>query len=104
MKTIAQQLKIKEFPFIINDKSGKGIYYEKSNGYWNKREYNSSGNQIYFEDSTGYWDKQEYDSSGNQIYYENSYGYINDNRPKKTCNGKTVEIDGIKYELKQLKK
>jgi len=32
-KTIAQQLKITEFPFIIKDKNGNQIYYEDSIGY-----------------------------------------------------------------------
>ena len=32
MKTIAQQLNITEFPFIITDKNGKEIYFENSNG------------------------------------------------------------------------
>lgn len=64
-KTIAQQLKVTEFPFVINDSNGKKIYYENSNGVWVKR---------------------EYDSNGNQIYYENSKGSIVDNRPK------TVEL------------
>ena len=59
--TIAQQLKIKEFPFIIKDSKGKEIYYENSDGYWVK---------------------QEYDSKGNRIYWENSDGTIHDNRPK----------------------
>ena len=58
--TIAQQLKIKDFPFEIKDKRGQ---------------------EIYFEDSTGYWLKCEYDK-GQMIYWENSYGEIIDNRPK----------------------
>lgn len=81
--TIAQQLKVKEFPFQIKDKNGKEIYFESSNGYWEKSEYDSNGNLIYFEDSNGYWSKREYDSNGNQIYYEDSYGQIIDKRPKK---------------------
>lgn len=59
--TIAQQLKIKKFPFSIKD---------------------SNGNEIYYEDSDVYWSKSEYDSHDNQIYYENSSGTIIDNRPK----------------------
>jgi hypothetical protein len=59
--TIAQQLKIKEFPFEIKD---------------------SKGNQIYFENSDGYWSKREFDSKGKEIYWENSDGTIHDNRPK----------------------
>ena len=61
MKTIAQQLKIKDFPFIIKDKNGNVIYYENFDGYW--------------------W-KSEYDAQSNEIYLENSDGYIKDNRPK----------------------
>ena len=41
MKTIAQQLNVKEFPFIINDSSGNRTYYEDSEGFWCKREYDS---------------------------------------------------------------
>jgi len=59
MKTIAQQLNVKKFPFEIHD---------------------SNRNKIYYENSDGSWIKREYDSSNNQIYYENSYGVIRDNR------------------------
>ena len=101
--TIAQQLKIKEFPFIIKDKNGNEIYYERSYGYWRKREYDTNGNEIYYENSyrewwkseydtnsnkiywensNGYWTKREYDADGKEIYYEDSDGEIIDNRPK----------------------
>ncbi len=53
MKTIAQQLNIKEFPFEIKDKNGNEIYSEDSNGSWCKREYDSNGNEIYYEFSDG---------------------------------------------------
>ena len=53
MKTIAQQLKVTEFPFEIRDKKGNLIYFEYSNGYWYKREYDSNNNLIYFESSKG---------------------------------------------------
>ena len=119
MKTIAQQLNIKDFPFEIKDKNGNQIYHEFSDGYWYKKEYDSNGNEIYFEnsngwcwksefdsngneiyheDSNGYWSKSKYDSNGNKIYWENSDGKIIDNRPK-GCEGKVVEIDGKKYKL-----
>jgi hypothetical protein len=84
--TIAQQLKIKKFPFIINDHNGNEIYYEDSSGFWCKREFDSNGNEIYFENSYGTWRKREFDSKGNSIYYENSDGTIIDKRPK------TVEL------------
>ena len=123
MKTIAQQLNIKEFPFAIKDKNGKEIYFERRNGYWIKTEFDSNGKEIYYEDSFGYWYKYEYDSKGNQIYfensdgvwckyeydskgnriyYENSLGRIEDNRPKQSCEGKIVEIDGKKYKLTKI--
>ena len=122
MKTIAQQLNVKDFPFEIKDKNGNIIYIENSNGdwykseydsngneiyfgnstrYWHKREYDSNGNIIYCENSDGYWSKSEYDSNGNIIYYKNSDGEIRDNRPK-GCEGKVVEIDGKKYKLTEL--
>ena len=123
MKTIAQQLNVKEFPFTIKDKNGNEIYWEDSDGYWRKYEYDSNGNPIYFEYTDEYWSKWEYDSNGNQIYSENSNrdwwkreydsngkeiywedsnGYIIDNRPK-GCEGKVVEIDGKKYKLTEIK-
>jgi hypothetical protein len=67
-----------------------------------KRDYDDNGNLIYREYSDGYWVKQEFDDNNNQIYFENSYGYIIDNRPKASCDGKVVEIDGKKYQLKEV--
>jgi len=103
MKTIAQHLNITEFPFEIRDKKGNRIYFEDSNGYWSKseydknnnliyfeysnggwskREFDENSNEIYFEDSNGFWSKREYDENNNEIYFESSYGKIVDNRPK----------------------
>ena len=72
--TIAQQLKVTEFPFEIKDSKGKEIYWEYSNGYWVKSEYDSNGKEIYWENSNGVWVKREYDSNGREIYWENSNG------------------------------
>ena len=58
--------------------------------------YDTNGNKIYFEYSDRYWTKREYDSNDNEIYYEDSDGTIRDNRPKASCEGKVVEIDGKK--------
>ena len=80
------------------DSQGDEIYLEESDGYWEKREYDSKGNRIYLETSNGLWEKREYDSKGNRIYLENSNGVIEDNRPK-PCQNKVVEIDGVKYKL-----
>ena len=57
----------------IRDKNGKRIYYERSNGFWRKR---------------------EYDSEDNLIYYETSNGEIVDNRISKV-----IEHNGRKYQL-----
>jgi hypothetical protein len=84
MKTIAEQLNVKEFPFRIKDKNNNQIYCETSNGYWWKLEYDSNNNEIYCEYSDGYWSKREFDSNCNIIYFENSYGTIINNRPKPT--------------------
>jgi len=102
MKTIAQRLNVTEFPFKIEDKDGKEIYYENSRGYWRRREYDSDGNATYYEESNGFWYKYEYDSNGNRIYFEDSNGIIENNRPTQSCDGKIVQIDGKNYKLTEL--
>jgi hypothetical protein len=89
--TIAQQLKITEFPFIIKDSKGNTIYREDSDGYWITSKYDSNGKKIYVESSNGYWEKHEFDANGNQIYYADYTGYIRDNRPK-TDVQKAIEL------------
>jgi len=124
MKTIAQQLKIKDFPFIIYDKDGKEIYWEDSTGLWIKNEYDANGNEIYLEDSTGYWRgweydaqgneiyledsngywwKREYDANGNEIRYENSDGKIIDNRPKQVEMTLQQIADALGIKVEQLR-
>ena len=104
MKTIAQQLNW-DFKtngeLAINDMNGNRIYYENSDGFWTKREWDSRGEEIYYENSDGFWAKQEYDSQGNVIYYEGSRGKIINKRPK-PCENKVVEIEGVKYKLIKL--
>ena len=103
--TIAQQLKIKDFPFEIMDKNGNQIYYEVSSGYWEKREYDANGKTVYFGNSFVYWEKFEYDANGNQIYYENSEGTIIDKRPKSEVQ-KAIELltkEGLLVDGKILK-
>ena len=84
------------------DVNGNIIYFENSNGFWWKREFDFNNNLIYFETSNGHWWKREFDANGNRIYYENSDGDIIDKRPKGSCNGKVVEIDGKKYKLSKI--
>ena len=68
----------------------------KTNGELEIKDKN--GNLIYWEDSDGWWVKREYDSQGKVIYYENSSGEIRDNRPK-PCKDKEIIIEGVKYKL-----
>ena len=112
------------FPITIRDANGNTTYYEWSNGYWYKHEYDSNGKVTYYEDSdgdwykyerdssgkptyhenrTGYWYKHEFDANGKRTYAESSSGYKKGTpRASKNCEGKVVEVDGIKYELKAL--
>ena len=68
----------------------------EANGDLQIRDKNS--NLIYFEDSDGFWVKQEYDSQGKVIYIKDSKGYLVDNRPKH-CENKEIVIEGVKYKL-----
>ena len=112
------------YPIEIKDANGNETYYEESNGFWRKYEYNADGNETYYENSagywhkyeynadgnetccensTGYWHKSEYDADGNETYYETSTGYKRGTpKSSKTCEGKVVEVDGIKYKLTAL--
>lgn len=65
------------------------------------RIYDSNGNNTYVEYSNGFWIKREYDSNSNERYFENSVGYFKGQK-QSSCNGKVVEIDGKKYQLKEL--
>jgi len=89
MKTIAKQLNIQTFPFIIKDSDGNQIYFENSDGWWSKQEW-AGGEEIYREYSHGSWSKWEY-AGGEMIYWENSDGVIVDNRPK-TDVQKAIEL------------
>lgn len=78
------------------DKNGNTVFYENSNGFWIKDEFDESGkvtlrktsalsyikysydnygNLIYMEDSNGNWSKTEYNEKGLPISFKNSYGY-----------------------------
>jgi len=102
-QTIAQQLKVKDFPFVIKNKFGHEIYLEDSHNYWEKTEYNEQGNFTYYEDSKGYWEKREYNDrqlvvyeidstgfwakkewneQGDMIYFESEGNIVKDMRPK----------------------
>ena len=112
------------FPIKINDDNGNRTYREDSDGFWYRCEHDANGNETYYEDSDGDWARYEYDAYGRvtyfednadywarygrddkgyETYYENSLG-VKRGTPKsvKTCEGKVVEVDGIKYKLKAL--
>ena len=91
------------FPIEIKDAKGNETYYENSDGYWERCERDDNGNETYFENSSDYWYRYKRDANGYVTYFENSYGF-KEGTPKssKTCEGKVVEVDGIKYELKAL--
>jgi hypothetical protein len=63
-ETLAQQLKITKFPFRILNNRGNKIYFENSNGYWEKTEYGANGKLSRYETSGGYWETREYDAEG----------------------------------------
>ena len=81
MKSIANIIHYKNAPLFINDSKGNNVYYENSDGKWQKREYDSNDNQTYFENSDKFWIKREFDSNAEEIYYETSYGDLVDERP-----------------------
>ena len=78
MKTIAQQLNIKTFPFTIE----------------------VDGNRVYFEDSNGYWFKREYQDK-KRVYFENSHGYVEDDRTKSKAQAKVAEARKLLEELEK---
>ena len=89
------------FPIEIKDGSGKKTYFEDSNGFWRRYEYDKDGNQAYVEDSSGYWQCYEYGKKGKETYYEDSCGYKGGTK-RSSCDGKVIEVDGKKYKLTEL--
>ena len=88
------------FPIEIKDANGNRTYYENSKGFSWKAEYNSDGRETYCENTNGFCRKSEYDAEGN-AYYKDIY--VNKRvTPRKSCDGKVIEIDGQKYMLKEL--
>jgi len=79
LSKVYNQLVTIEGDYVYDEQDNK-IYYEDSDGYWEKREYDVQGNIFYYEDSRGYWVKREYDTNGNLTYWENSDGDIVDKR------------------------
>lgn len=89
------------FPIRIEDVNGNETYCEYSNGYCSLREYDAWGNETYFKNNEGYCCRKEYDANGKLTYYENSNGIKRGNN-RIYCDGKVVEVDGKKYQLKEI--
>jgi len=89
------------FPIEITDDKGNETYRETSNGYWQRCDRDLDGNETYYETSDGYWVRYERDAKGKVAYYENSVGFQK-GTPPKSCEGKVVEVDGVKYKLTSL--
>jgi hypothetical protein len=106
MKKLSETLKelgiAFSFPIEIKDANGNKTYFEGSDGFWSKFEYDSNGNETYYEDSCNWWYKFEYDDKGNRTYYEDSDGCKQGTPHSQSCAGKVIEVDGKKYKLMEL--
>ena len=51
--TKAQELGIKQFPYVEKTNNGLDTYLEHKDGFWYKYEHNENGDIIYYEDSNG---------------------------------------------------
>ena len=62
---------------------------------------NENGKETYYENSDGFWCRSEYDENGKETYCENSKGYKWKTK-RGSCAGKVIEVDGKKYKLTEL--
>ena len=107
MKKLSETLKelgiAFRFPIEIEDANGNITYFENRYGFGYKCERDAKGNETYYETSYDYWRRYERDANGNETYCEDSTGHKEGTpRSAKTCKGKVIEVDRIKYELKAL--
>ena len=92
-----------KFPIEITDAYGNETYREYSDGGWYRYEYDANDYPTYYENSNGFVRNWERDANGNDTYYKDSNGVTRGTpRSAKTCEGKVMELDGVKYELKAL--
>ena len=90
------------FPIDIEDSHGNKTYFEDSDGFWYRCEYDKNDNETYCENSDGYWLRYEYDKNGNETYFEDSDGHEKGIK-RSDCDGKVIEVDGKKYKLTAVK-
>ena len=87
----------------LYDDNNNKIYWEDSEGYWQKYEFDANNNEIYYGNCRDYWVKYEFDANGNVIYWEDSVdGVIYD---KRSCSDKVFidEQSGKKFKLTEIK-
>ena len=58
------------FPIIIKDSNGKVTYFENSDGYCSRTEYDDNGKETYYDDSDSFIDKKRFDENGTEVYLE----------------------------------
>jgi len=60
------------FPIEIEDYNGNQTYFEASDGYWDRYEWDDKGRATYREDSGGNWERYERDDNDRVTYLEDS--------------------------------
>ena len=53
MKKLSTLFNVTDYPFVLYDKNGNRIYFEYSDKFWVRYEYDSNGNVTYSENSEG---------------------------------------------------
>jgi len=62
------------FPIEIKDANGKATYFEDSDGYWERFEYNAEGRPTYSENIDEFWQKWGRSTNGRLTSFKNSDG------------------------------
>ena len=63
-----------DFPIEIRDANGKATYFEDSDGYWERFEYNAEGRPTYSENIDEFWQKWGRSTNGRLTSFKNSDG------------------------------
>jgi hypothetical protein len=72
--TIAEQLGVTEFPFLIKDSEYNIIYHETSYRHWVIKKFDSNGNRVVYKDACGYNEKVAYNEKVKfDHYYFSAY-------------------------------